>query len=488
VNPRIATKLNVRPGALRARLIAAYLLCAGLLGGGGIYFPAQELLLELLFVGVVLVCLWSRRATGLPPGDTIPVYAIVGLVLSIPVLQLIPLPPSIWQAFPGREGSLAALRLVGSAETWRPVSLVPSKTLACLLSLVPPLGLFILTSQLGLEARRLVLYASAVLAFLSAAFGVAQLSAPDGSLTLYTPFYVGWITGFQVGRNSEADVLLVGFLAVGAIAKLALSGKIWHLPSSQPKGLIIGLTAFFGLLLAAAVVMTGSRTGAMHLLLAAAAWLMIFSVGRKGNVAMGKRLGLFVGVGAVLLAGLVYFLVSGEGSAINRVWQRFASLADNRSEVWQLGTAAWHTYWPVGAGRGAYIEAVLPLEPLETLSINWPNRAHNEYIEMGIEAGLAAYVVLAAVVACIAFMAVRKWVGEKSREARIQLIYAATVLVILAFHSLVDFPLRGMSLACIAGAACGLLTRAARGTERVDGARSGLRRSSRSDALRRESP
>jgi O-antigen ligase len=309
---------------------------------------------------------------------------------------------------------------------------------------------------------------------------VAQLGAPGGSLTLYSPYYAGWITGFQVGRNSEADVLLVGLLAVGAIAKLALSGKLELPRGLQSNTTIFGVAAMFGMLLAVAVIMTGSRTGITHLLLVAAAWFVMFAIGPRGAVDVRKRLVLFASVSAIALAGSIYLSLLSETSAINRVWQRFAMNEENRAEVWKLAASAWHAYWPVGIGRGGYIDAVLPLEPLETLGTNWPNRAHNEYIEMGIEAGLAAYVVLAAIVACIALMALRKWVREKSREARVQLVFGATVLVLLASHSLVDFPLRGMSLACIAAAACGLLTREAIGEAQVDGRRSRFARSKRS--------
>jgi O-antigen ligase len=162
-----------------------------------------------------------------------------------------------------------------------------------------------------------------------------------------------------------------------------------------------------------------------------------------------------------MLAG-VTFLTFAEGSALGRVGQRFAMLENNRAGVWELAKSAWHAYWPVGIGRGGYITAVVPLEPLETVGTNWPNRAHSEYIEMGIEAGLAAYLVLAAGVVCIATVAVRKWRAETLREARIQLVFAAAVLILLGIHSAFDYPLRSLSLACFAAAVCGMLTRAPR--------------------------
>jgi O-antigen ligase len=442
-------------------VVGLYLLCAGLLGGGGLYFPAQELFLELLFAGVILFCLWSRRAAGVAAPDARLVYFIAGLVLVIPVLQLVPLPPDVWQSLPGREDALAALRLVDEGDSWRPISLVPDRTLACLLALIPPVGLLILTSQLDLKERRQIIYASVVLAVLTTAMGAAQLLAPGGSLTFYTPYYSGWITGFQAGRNGTADVLLIGLIAVGALTRLALIGKIGESRSGQSAVPALTLGASLAALLSAAVVMTGSRAGVTHLALAILAWIVMFSIEPKGTVRLGRPSIAVAGLCGVILAGVTFLTFAG-GSALGRIGQRFAVLENNRADVWELAIRAWHAHWPVGIGRGGYIDAVLPLEPLESVGINWPNRAHGEYIEMGIEAGLAAYVALAAGLISIAALSVRAWRAETSREARIQLVFAAAVLVLLGIHSSFDYPLRSLSLACFAGAICGLLTAAPR--------------------------
>jgi O-antigen ligase len=398
----------------------------------------------------------------LPAPDARIVYAIAALVLAIPVLQLIPVPPAVWQSLPGRGDALAALQLVGAGDSWRPVSLVPDKTLACILALVPPLGLMVLVSQLELEERRPILYASVALACLTTAMGIAQLLAPNGALTFYSPYYAGWITGFQIGRNGTADVLLTGLIALAAVAKLALDGKVGQRLASQPNGPLLGLFASLGVVFAVAVIMTGSRAGLMHLLVPVIAGIVMFSVRSKGALVMRRRMLAFAALSAITLASLVALSFAPGTSALGRVWKRIAGLEDNRAQIWDLAMSAWHAYWPVGIGRGGYIAAATPLEPLESLGINGPNRAHNEYIEMGIEAGLAAYAVFAAVVLGIAFIAVRKWRAEASREARVQLIFGASVLILFASHSLIDYSLRFLSLACLAGAACGLLTSAPR--------------------------
>jgi VIT1/CCC1 family predicted Fe2+/Mn2+ transporter len=52
-------------------------------------------------------------------------------------------------------------------------------------------------------------------------------------------------------------------------------------------------------------------------------------------------------------------------------------------------------------------------------------------------------------------MAYRSW--QRQAKFRSQILFAAGVLIIITLHSLVDYPLRSMALACLAGVAGGML-------------------------------
>ena len=84
-----------------------------------------------------------------------------------------------------------------------------------------------------------------------------------------------------------------------------------------------------------------------------------------------------------------------------------------------------------------------------------PNRAHNDFLEWAIEAGAAGLMVLAAAVAIVLCLGWRAW--RRRPADRPQTTFALCTLAIIGLHSMVDYPLRSMALACIAGLAAGIL-------------------------------
>ena len=126
-------------------LVPLALLAALLLGGGGSPAPLPELLVELAVAGLAAAWLWQRPAHNAP----IPRSALVlaSLCLILPLLQLVPLPPILWQALPGREAERAALALIGEDTAWRSWSITPARTLAALLAAMPPVVILLMTAS-----------------------------------------------------------------------------------------------------------------------------------------------------------------------------------------------------------------------------------------------------------------------------------------------------------------------------------------------------
>ncbi len=147
-------------------------------------------------------------------------------------LQLVPLPPQIWTALPGRETQRAALQLVDAGTSWQPLSTSPSRTLASLLSLGPPLLVFAMAGAMDARQRRWLIATVAAMALLSALFGALQLAGGPNAVRLYAASNPMVVTGFQANRNAEVDLLLIGLLALAPLS-LALPGK-WE--KVGPKG------------------------------------------------------------------------------------------------------------------------------------------------------------------------------------------------------------------------------------------------------------
>lgn len=443
----------------RAWLLALFVVFALVLGGGGTPNPLTEVLVELATVVFALAWVW------LPPDDSAgapaPVdrwlLALIAIPLVVPVVQLVPLPPSIWTSLPGRENAVAALSLVGAETSWRPISLSPARTLASLLSIVPAVFCCYAVSTLSLYERRLILLAILAMAVATSIFGALQLTAGSPGINFYPEHHVGWVTGFQANRNAAADVLLIGFLALAVLAAPYLAGGRRKLPLSLSVRSLSILVAGLGLLLLAATVMTGSRTGILLILLAGAATFVIASLARENPGSSSMRLAIVVLVVA-LVAGLVAAVLAvTQETAITRVVERFADGGGARLDIWKDARFALGQYWPVGFGMGGFEPAMFPAERLEFLAATLPNRAHNDFLEIGIEAGILGYIMVAsAIILCIA-MAWRAW--REVPAMRRQVVFAITALLLIALHSIVDYPLRSMAVASLAGIAGGLLAR-----------------------------
>ena len=111
-------------------------------------------------------------------------------------------------------------------------------------------------------------------------------------------------------------------------------------------------------------------------------------------------------------------------------------------------------YWPVGSGMGTFDEVFQVEESLETLSVKKAARAHNEFLEIALEAGIAGLLLVAGWMVFLAYAFVR---GIRSVHAP-AIMAAAMALVCIGLQALIYFPLRNMAVLCVAGLLVALLT------------------------------
>ncbi|MGE3689820.1 MAG: O-antigen ligase family protein [Novosphingobium sp.] len=426
-------------------IAASYLALAMVLGGGGSTAPISELLLQLVAALTAAAWLIAAYRAGEPslPADRL-VWTIAGLVLVLPVVQLLPLPAAIWQSLPGRAQELAALRVVGEETRWMPWSMTPARTLASLLAILPALLAMAMVARLDLAGRRLVIMAIAGVALASLVLGALQLSGGNsGAWRPYGPENGGYLHGFQANRNAEADVLLIGIVALAAVLasfKRAIGGNV------ALAGLAGGTA-----LLAMGCLTAGSRTGLAMLPLSLLA---------AGFIWFGRRPGLralMIGGGGAAIVALGTFLLVQWNARAAHVFARFTFDRDPRADIWADTMFAISRYWPFGSGLGSFKPIYFAAERLEFVDPFYTGRAHNDYLELALEGGIFGLALLVAIAVLAGWMFVRRF-GNGAGENRSQPIAGMTMLIIVASHSAVDYPLRSMAIACIAGAAVGLLS------------------------------
>jgi O-antigen ligase len=203
--------------------------------------------------------------------------------------------------------------------------------------------------------------------------------------------------------------------------------------------------------------MTGSRTGILLIPVAAAGALLIFAISRNASRSL-TPLWIVAVIAAIAVVGFgIVLLALSESTAVGRVAARFAMGEDARAENWKDTWFALKQFWPAGFGMGGFEPAMLPVERLEVLAPAIPNRAHNDFLEIGLEAGILGYAMVAgAAILCM----VTAWRGWRAVPGmRRQIVFGLFVLIVIALHSVVDYPLRSMAVATLAGVAGGMLVK-----------------------------
>ena len=437
-------------------LLAAVLIgLAIVFGGGGSTAPTSELALE-AFAAIVFVAWMLLDRTQSPWNAPRSLWIIAALLVVVPLIQLVPLPPGLWQRLPGHQIEREALALVGRADSWRAWSVAPSRTFAALVSLGPCILVMVMTAGLGRSGRTQVVAMVAAVGAIAMLVGVAQLSGGDDGPLRFYGTRSGNLEGFQANRNHAADVLLIVMVAFAATAR---EWQERRLPVSADAArsdramlaLVLGVTA----LVSISVIVTASRTGVALLPLA---WLGVLLVIRPWLgpwLGFDRRVVYMLALAAVGLALAGAWFVN-HNHVIARIAARFTLDQEYRPRIWEDSLYAARLYFPFGSGMGTFVPVFQAVERLENVDQFLTNRAHNDVLEALIEGGAVAIAALLAIAALIVRRAMLS-IRRPPAGSMPQVVFALVTLTVIALHSQVDYPLRSMSLQCLAGLAIGLL-------------------------------
>ncbi len=414
-------------------IVFAISLC---LGGGS----SRADVFAVLFVRI---CALGMLATALLAGERQQFERIrtplifVGIIAALLTIQLIPLPPALWGALPGRELYMEVNRAIGVADVWRPLSISPDLTLNSCLALLPPVAVVVAMGVLDEAARRHIFTAILVMIFASAFLAVLQQSdGPESTLRFYHHTNRESGVGLLANRNHQALLMAIG---IPVAAWWAFTTGRTH--GNRPVRLVTGAALAAICLVGAAL--TASRSGVLLTLLGMAgalaiAWPSLDRVERRTRLALGS---------AFLLAGTASLIVAFPSL------KRFSASAvqsDGRLATLPDVTTMLSEFFPVGIGFGAFERVFPSFERVETLSPSYLNHVHSDLIELGIEAGLPGYFLLAAFIFWWLRTSVGIWQRASPAGPGIGRARLGSIVVALCFAaSLTDYPLRTPIIASI---------------------------------------
>ena len=423
-------------------LLIVLLLVAFVMGGGGVRYGLSNLAVQL----VALAILGFHRDAFIQFWRSAPLALrlLVGASLLVPLLQLLPLPPSLWSGLPGRD-LIVQSRAAAGVSGWAPISVDPARTLVALSGMIVPLT--ILTIGWSAPRRHLLTvgWVLVLLGLICFVIGIPQVLSGGETFVFYeerSP--TALLTGLFANRNSTG-VFLVSALAMAALLPLPLARP--H-PAALPVRL--GICA----LLIIGIVLTQSRTALA--LAAIPVGLGCLRAISFRTAQSGRSLLLIIGaiaLGAVAVGGLATLAPGRLGDTL----ERFDNLSDSRGFLWDDATYSAQRYLPVGAGMGTFDEVFQVDESIENLTERRAGRAHNDLIELAIEAGFVGLALAALWLVAIGWLS---WQARAS-QFRWAAWAGSGILLATALQSITDYPMRNQTMLAVAAFAFLLLARIA---------------------------
>ncbi len=258
---------------------AAFALFVAFLGGASRYDVQSLPLLRAVSVLVIAFAAWKLPLDRLRAVKW-PLVLLGALALTM-IIQLIKLPPSIWQEFAGRDVVYRLGVAAGMEDVWRPITFSPAATWNSLASLTVPAAALVLLAWMGRAERRQALWVFVGIGALSAFLGIMQLALPAAdNLYFYEITNSGSAVGLFANRNHNA--IICGIALLAAIDRLQEEWRSRDLPFR------IG-GASVAALLVIGILVNASRAGLLVLVLVfALTSIRQFAMlrGGKGSVAL----------------------------------------------------------------------------------------------------------------------------------------------------------------------------------------------------------
>jgi O-antigen ligase len=445
-------KIAMSGGKLRALVAPAYLLACLLLGGS-----TQTVWLGLILQLIALATLawgvmeWQQRPLA---REVRQLLWFVGAMVVLVLIHLLPLPPALWSALPGREPVGDGLKLLGLQPGWQPLSLSPYDTITAGRALLPPLALLVAILWLRAYTRTGLAVALLIGTVLGLGLGMLQTSGANatGRFYLQPEYDMNGASGFFANPNFMATLLLANLPFLAALLRSQLN-KSARSAQRRQAALVISVAGIplvlVGLLLNKSLAGLG---------------LAIPVVLLSALVVIKPPQWLVVGIGAGALAACIGFVTLLAVPLDGRLVDHDTAVSlSTRQTFLTTGLAVARDYLPVGAGVGSFERVYRMKENPQTIDPSIVvNHAHDDYLELLIETGIPGMVLVVTFLGWFATMGVRLWRGASSDPFAVAGGITAGMVMV---HSLVDFPLRTTAIAATFAMALAMLVQPRRSAE-----------------------
>lgn len=448
-------------------MCATVIVAAMLLGGGSHAGFGGDVVAQLLAVPLLVFSLraWVSRMIEDFRGPSVDALFHMALLLLFGslLIQLALRPQPFGLDLPTEIPNVVSLGShSNSATAGKALSLTSAGNWAAAISVIPCAAILFGASRLSSDdffKLTLVVIGIGALALMAGFIQVIQ--GPDSSLRVYETTNPSEAVGFFANRNHFA-AQLYSMLLFAAVC-LAYSTDVFLRAQNRHTHTILWfvLCAILVVAVMAGIMTARSRAGLVLSGIAIAAIVPIFVAG-KGNAR--RRRGTRGGIlgRRLILSCLIFGILFAGQFGIQRILTRFeADPLDDLRVVLSPATfdLAKHNL-PYGTGFGSFVPVYAISEKTQHLFSGFANRAHNDWAELILEAGVFGIVAEMLFVAWLTVCTFRMWRRRSSSEVDLSIMLpraAGIVILLLLAHSFVDYPLRTTALSTIFAFCCAIM-------------------------------
>jgi O-antigen ligase len=439
--PRVAASAAFLP-------YTSFVLVLAMLFGGGGNQDWSDVVVQLAALPLLASALFKLNPSQLDRNGQWAI-ALLCAILALPLLQLIPLPPSLWSGLPGRGEVASTYESAGIALPWLPISLDPTDTWLALLSSLPAAAVFLAMLSLEQRSRRILMVLIFLVVFISGVLDVLQMmGGEDSALRFYAFTTRGRAVGFFANPDHHAAFL---YSAIPYVVAWMIGLVLDH-RRNRTIGLV--LLALVIVMIIIGVAASQSRAGMGLVLLAVLSGILL--VWRHARGQSGRRLLRFA-IGGSVVALILAFQFGFVG-----FMSRFEYLGfeDLRWPAARITAQAAIANMPFGSGLGSFVPIFQRFEPQTLVQAVYVNHAHNDWLELWLTGGVPAIVLIVGFLIWFAAASIQRWRDDRLEAPVLDLAIAqaaSIVIVLLLLHSAVDYPLQIPTLSVLFAMACALL-------------------------------
>ena len=328
--------------------------------------------------------------------------------------------------------------LLGLPPSWQPISLAPYDGVATALTLLPPLAILAAMIWLKPSPSRWIAVTIIAATLAGIFLGALQVASPDPATApwyFYRYSNFGVATGFFANANHMATLLLI---AVPFVIALASAGA-QRTEDVRKRYAALAIAAAALAVLLVGLGFSGSLAGFGLAPVVTIASILLILRPRSSWIRVAA-----IATGAFSLVAFVALVATPLGERLPSAG--VAASISSRQDMRTHTVEAIETFGLAGSGLGTFPPVYSLFEDVSRIEATYINHAHNDYLELALETGIAGIALI------LLFFA--WWVAAARRllkspaydhYAAAGMIASAAVLI----HSAVDYPLRTASISSL---------------------------------------